>query len=653
MDDFKPPWFLGTEGLEAYKQADNYIILDVETTNLQKGSFTNPDNELVLACWTVVKDGKVVHKYKFGNEYEQSELIKDIKEARFVVAHNAQFELGWLSRCGVDLHDVLCYCTMVGEWVIHGNLKVPLNLEDSSQRYGYGSKESLVSMLIKSGYDPADIPRSWLLKYCKIDVALCHKLFTAQHPIITEKNLWHIILSRNLTIPVLVDIQENGLQLDSEEVLKEEERLRGVIEDLGTKLDSITGGINLGSPKQLGILLYETLGFKELLDRDGEKLRTPSGGYSTAEDVIYKLEAHTEEQKAFLALYKDYNQAVTLLTKNVAFFSNVCKYSDGVFYGSIGHGRTGTHRLASSGIKVAFPAKNPKGKPILKEMSCQIQNMPRQYKKFFTSHDEDWVVLEADGAGMEFRTAAILGNDKQAESDIVNGADVHAFTRDTMNAAYEKHSIDIQIDRQEAKSSTFTPLFWGMGKDEAEAEYAKAFKEKYWGIYTTQKDWVLEVAATKQLVSPYGMIFYWPNVKMYRSGYVSNSTEIVNIPIQGLATAEIIPVALVHFWHRVRHLPVKIFNTVHDSIVSRVHKDCLDEAKRLSKIAMTTDVYNFFREVYKFEGWTGTPLGVGMKWGRSWGVGKREEIYDVWISGEERLTVEENKIKQVVYDSRA
>src|SRR5690606_18431750 len=119
--------------------------------------------------------------------------------------------------------------------------------------------------------------------------------------------------------------------------------LRETIESLGQELDKITGGINLGSPKQLGILLYETLGFTELKDRDGEKLRTPSGGYSTAEDTIYQLKATTQDQKRFLELYKDYNQAVTLLTKNVAFFSNVCKYNNGIFYGQIGHGRTGTH----------------------------------------------------------------------------------------------------------------------------------------------------------------------------------------------------------------------------------------------------------------------------------------------------------------------
>jgi hypothetical protein len=132
---------------------------------------------------------------------------------------------------------------------------------------------------------------------------------------------------------------------------------------------------------------------------------------------------------------------------------------------------------------------------------------------------------------------------------------------------------------------------------------------------------------------------------------VKYSTEIVNVPIQGLATAEVIPVALVHFWHRTAGMPIFIWNTVHDSIVSRVRKDYMEVAKQLSKVAMTTDVYDFFKKVYRFE-FTTCPLGVGLKHGTHWGKSNKEEIYDVWVDGNERYTVEENKVKTVIYDTR-
>lgn len=642
-DDFHPPWFLGQAGIEVYKQAKNYVVLDFETTNILNGLACSPDNRIVLACWTVWKDGSEQRKYKFGDEYELGELVDDINQADFLIAHNAQFELAWLSRCGLDLRSVLCYDTQVMEWVIHGNIQVPYNLNDTAKRYGLDGKESLVSKLIKAKVCPSTIPRSWLLRYCEQDVALTHELFKLQSKELDRLGLWHIALSRNITIPALVDIHLNGLELDQEAVFKEEQKLRETIETLGKRLDEITGGINLNSTKQLGILLYETLGFAELRDRKGETLKTPGGARATAQDVIFQLQAETEQQKEFIALYKEWNNANTLLSKNIGFFAKVCTDLGGKFYGLLNHCRTKTHRLASSGIELVFKGDK-------KPTKNQIQNLPRIFKKLFTAHDPDYEILEADGAGMEFRIATILGKDEQGTFDIVNGTDVHAFTRDTMNAAYERFKLGITIDRQEAKSSTFTPLFFGMGKDEAEAEYAKAFKEKYHQIFTTQQQWVLEVAATKKLVTPYGMIFYWPHVEMYRNGYIKYSTEIVNIPIQGLATAEVIPVALVHFWHRTAGMPIEIWNSVHDSIVSRVRKDYMDVAKLHSKLAMTTDVYKFFKEVYGFE-FTSCPLGVGMKHGSHWGVSNKEEIYDVWVNGRERYTVEENKEKKIIYDT--
>lgn len=631
------PKFVGEHGIDLYLEKKSYLILDFETTNLQYGSPTNVDNDIVLGCWAVVKDGEVVNKHRFGNEYKFQELLDDIKAADFLVAHNAQFELGWLSRCGLDLHDVLVYDTMVAEWVINGNVILPFNLEDTSVRYGYSGKESLVSKLIKKGVSCLDIPRSWLLKYCAQDVALTHQLFLQQSKKLDKLDLWHIILSRNLVIPVLTDIMMNGLMLNEEAVALEHKRLQVIHESLGEELDGYTGGINLNSPKQLSKFLYTTLGFAKIKDRKGELIS------STAQDVVALLEAKTDEQASFLKLYKEYNKVNTILTKTLNYMGLVCRHYAGKFFGQIIHCRTRTHRLAGAGIALPVPGTKD-------VMSFQLQNIPREYKKFFVA-PKGWKVFEFDGAGMEFRIATILGRDEQGEFDIVNGTDVHAFTRDTMNEAYTRFNIDIQIDRQEAKSSTFTPLFWGQGKDAAEQEYALAFAKKYKGIREVQQDWINAVADKKFLDTPYGMRFYWPNARMLRNGYVTHTTEIVNLPIQGLATAECIPISLVHFWHRTRYLPVQLFNTVHDSGVARVREDALEEAQQAAKLAMTTDVYNFLQDVYGYD--TGTcPLGVGFKIGDAWGESDVEIIYDVWKDGHERKTVKSKKETIVEYDTR-
>ena len=366
----------------------------------------------------------------------------------------------------------------------------------------------------------------------------------------------------------------------------------------------------------------------------------------TSQDILFQLKPENDKQVRFLDLYKEYNKADTLLSKNVAFFKEVVLSKDlqGRYHSQIVHGRTQTHRLAGAGIPYFFRDNK-------KPMSVQMQNLPRQYKKLFVAHDDDYEVLEADGAGMEFRVAVLLGHDEQGRDDIVGGADIHGYTRDVINKFNEEHGLEERVDRQGAKSETFTPLFWGRGSTPATQEYAIDFAKKYHGIRDTQQAWVLAVADKKFLETPYGMRYYWPEAKMQRSGWVSFTNIIVNAPIQGLATAEIIPVALVHFWHRIKGLPITIFNTVHDSIVSRVHKDYLDQAKELSKVAMTTDVYNFFNEVYRYQLWSELPLGVGLKHGKAWGVSDKEEIYEVWQNGRERYTVEQNKVKTIIYDN--
>lgn len=638
------PWFLSQKGIDAYLARDSYVVLDFETTNRTNGLAIDRTNDLVLACWTVVEGGQETRHHQFGNEYSMARLVSDILRTKFLVAHNAKFELQWLDRCGLDLHEVLVFDTMVMEWVLHGNIKVPYNLNDTAKRYKLGGKEDLVAKLIKYGVCPSTIPQSWLLKYCWKDVDLAHELYKQQVDRLEDEGLLHIGLQRNLVIPVLADIEGRGLVLDTQRVADEEAKMQGVVAEAGDALDKLTGGINLGSPQQLGKFLYGALGFNTPRDQGNKPMVTGSGAPSTAAPALARLVPSSTAQEEFLRRYKEYNLADSMLTKNLNFFKRICDEYEGRFYGQLNQCRTANHRLASSGVKMKF-------KDTKKELAAQIQNLPRAYKSLFTVDDPEWVVTEYDGSQIEFRVAADLGNDPVAEADIVNGVDIHSFTRDTMNAAYKKLGIDKEIDRQGAKPQTFAPLYGAFGKDAAEQEYAQAFRKKYHGIYETQKEWTLIVADRKKLKTPYGLTFHWPSVTISRSGYISYSTEIFNLPISGLATGEIIPLALVHFWHRIRGLRTQIFNTVHDSIIVRQPKEDVDMVTQIAKQAMTLDVYRFLSEVYKYD--MHVPLGFGMKTGTHWGESKTEHKWDVWRDGSERYQIEENKQLRVVHDTRA
>ena len=129
------------------------------------------------------------------------------------------------------------------------------------------------------------------------------------------------------------------------------------------------------------------------------------------------------------------------------------------------------------------------------------------------------------------------------------------------------------------------------------------------------------------------MVFYWPGTKMKPSGYIDNTTSIFNYPIQGFATGEIMPIALFHFWHKTKDLPIIIWNTVHDSIVSRVHTSAIDEYERLSKECLTKDVFVFLQDVYNYT--FVVPLGVGVKVSKNWGKSDVEKVWSVWPDGRE------------------
>jgi DNA polymerase I len=608
-----------------YSDDEPYMVLDFEAT---MGQVLDPSTSLVLACWTVVyPDGSVRRESHFGDEYDQRLLAEDVRKCRFIVAHNAKYEAQWLSRIGFDLRDVLLYCTWLGAWVLDGNRPLPRNLGSVSARYGGSRKLDLMAKYWECGLDTDDIPRSWLLEYCEHDVEITYQLFLKQRKEVQDKRLEHIVYLRNLTCAVLADIEFNGMMLDKDRVNTEYERVQREMEEAEIRLDELSGGINLNSSKQLGEFLFGELGFDPPRDHKGNIIKTGKGAISTKADHLATLTAKTDEQREFLATYKKYNRLVSLLQKNLLFFKGVCDEKNCRFNAVFNQGVTKTHRLSSSGVPLRFTGEKS-------SRSAQFQNLPREYKRLFTSGDEDYFIGESDGAQLEFRVAADLGRDEVAIREISNDVDIHSITAETLTLAGEP------TDRQSAKSRTFRPLYGGSSGTPAEQAYCKFFNKKYSGIADTQRNWALSVVNNKELRTPYGMIFYWPDTTIdRRSGYIKNTTSIYNFPVQGFATAEIIPMALVAFWYAIKGRKVTILNTVHDSIIAKVHKDEVEWYEETSRRCLTDEVFKFLQNVYSYK--FVTPLGAGIKLSKHWGDTKREVIYNVFPDSTIRRKVKE------------
>lgn len=602
---------------------DDYIVCDFETTSRDKGNPSNPDNRIVLAVWRVGPQHESYNKnqdegefkgrlhadservrglfYDFGNQFEQSRLAYDIEQASFLVAHNAKFELGWLARAGIELRDLICWCTQIAEYNLQSNRHFDggLGLDATLTRYGFENKLSYVRALIHGGVCPSEIDKHGLLAYCIRDVDQTERLFLRQRRELHNLSSTGLALQfgRCLQAPMLADIEQRGVTLDPTKVRTNRVASSTKYSRASERLEASFGALNWGSPKQVGELLYDKLEFAEALDYRGNPIRTPAGKRSASEKVISLLRATNDRQHDFLRLYKD----LAGLQKELQYLESMnsaCEEDNGVLYASYNQTVTDTGRLSSSGGK----------------WGIQFQNIPRHLKGLFRAREKTWQILDGDCPQLEFRVATDLGRDSTALEDILRRFDIHSLTA----------SI-IGCDRQQAKPHTFKPLYGGRSGPPRVRKYYNAFRERYKGIYNTQMSWVYHVLEHKFLDIPTGLRFYWPNCERV-GDYITFTPSIFNYPIQSFATADISQLSLLLVWHSLRGLDSYICNTVHDSGVLETPPEELDKVKALMVECYTSRIYEVLEKLYAYR--FTTPLGLGIKVGEYWGEAANEEKFE-------------------------
>lgn len=295
----------------------------------------------------------------------------------------------------------------------------------------------------------------------------------------------------------------------------------------------------------------------------GLKFKPPSAkwasanGFTTSKQNLETLESIAkskgmDDAADFLAKVRRLSAVDTYLSSFIEGISTHTK-SDGKL-----HVRLLQHRTATGRFSGADP---------------NMQNMPRggtfPVKKVFVSRWDGGKILEADFAQLEFRAAAYLSQDGVAIEEVSTGFDVHSYTAQVITDAGQP------TNRQDAKAHTFAPLYGatGFGRTPSEAAYYKHFNDKYTGVAEWHTKLAKEALNTGKITTPSGREFAFPNVVRKSSGRVSHFTQIKNYPVQSFATADIVPIALMHIEGLLKHMNSCIVNSVHDSIVIDVHPD--------------------------------------------------------------------------------
>jgi DNA polymerase I-like protein with 3'-5' exonuclease and polymerase domains len=217
----------------------------------------------------------------------------------------------------------------------------------------------------------------------------------------------------------------------------------------------------------------------------------------------------------------------------------------------------------------------------LSSRNPNFQNMPRgntfEIRKVVESRFPQGKIVEGDYSQLEFRVAGFLAQDSQAYADVEAGTDVHSYTASVIGCS-----------RQEAKAHTFKPLYGGTTGTEAQQRYYRAFKEKYGGVALWHEDLQREAVTHRVVTLPSGRQYAFPDARWTKYGTATHRTNICNYPVQGFATADLLPAALVRLdkLFQENELQSVICNTVHDSIVLDCHPDEFNICIRLMREAM-------------------------------------------------------------------
>lgn len=398
-------------------------------------------------------------------------------------------------------------------------------------------------------------------------------------------------LLREIEIPlayVLVSMEKEGIAIDRQALVDFGKRLSDEADELAQQIYVCAGeSFNIGSPKQLGNILFEKMGLPH-----GKKTKT---GYSTNAEVLEELSGYDPiidlilRWRAVTKLDSTYAQG---LLKEIA--------SDGRIHTTFKQTETRTGRISSA-------EPNIQNIPVRTELG-------REFRRFFTAK-EGYVLVDADYSQIELRILAHLSDDKAMIGAFKSGEDIHTVTASQV--------FDQPIEwvtpemRRSAKAVNFGIVYgigaFSLSKDigvsVAEADrYIKNYLTKYSGVDAYMKKTVADGRKNGFVTTMWGRRRYIPELSASNKNVQKLGERIaMNTPVQGTA-ADVIKLAMIKVYKRLAEekLDAKLILQVHDELIAEASEDC---AGRVAQIVA---------EEMERAAELRVPLTVDAKTGKSW-----------------------------------
>jgi DNA polymerase-1 len=359
-------------------------------------------------------------------------------------------------------------------------------------------------------------------------------------------------------IPVLVDMEFEGIRLDCDALADFSKKLDKEIDELREKIFQAAGReFNIDSPKQLGVILYDELNLVE------NPRKTATGQSSTREAELVRLAPNHQ----IVADVLEYRNAVKLKSVYVDQLPASINPKTGRLHTHYSQTWTATGRIQSND-------PNLQTIPIRKERG-------REIRAAFVPRDDNYLILSADYSQIELRIMAELSQDPTMMQAFVAGEDIHRFTAAKV---YKIEPDEVTREmRDKAKTVNFGIIYGisafglqqrlNIPRREAD-ELISNYFEKYPGV-RAYIDRTIEFAREHGYVATQtGRRRYIRDINS-RNNSLRNAAErlAMNSPLQGTA-ADMLKLAMIRVHRALREgrFQTKMLLTVHDEIVFDLHK---------------------------------------------------------------------------------
>ncbi|MEM9440413.1 MAG: DNA polymerase I, partial [Pseudomonadota bacterium] len=555
------------------------LAIDTETTSLDVMAA-----ELVGVC-LAIEEGEgayipIGHKDDFGQviggQLDRDMVIERLRPilvdpSILKVGHHLKYDLGILARAGLELtpYDDTLVLSYVVDGTQHGHGMDELaELHFDHQTIHFEDLCGKGKNQITFDRVPIEKASEYAAEDADITLRL-HGLLKRQL-IEARRTSVYETLERPL-VAILDKMERRGIKVDRTVLQQLSSDFTKRMKELEATAHQQAGHeFNLGSPKQLGEVLFDEIGIP-----GGKK--TKAGGYQTGAEILESLAAQGHELPSTVLAWRQLQKLTGTYTDSLI---KEISDADGRVHTSYAMAVTSTGRLSSNDPNLQnIPIRTEEGRKIRKAFVAEPGN----------------VLMSADYSQIELRVLAHIADIEALKRAFAEGADIHATTASEMFGV-PLDEMDGEL-RRRAKTINFGIIYgigpYGLSQRlgipfEDAKNYIATYFERYPGIKAYMDQAKSEAKEQGFVKTLYGRVCPTPEIKSSnpaRRGYAERAA--INAPIQGTA-ADIMKRAMIQVDHALDRLDLnaKMLLQVHDELVFEVPEANVDAVADLVKKTM-------------------------------------------------------------------